>query len=238
MSVKIKKINKVTSFCGLSKISLNSDFKDYNVIFANNGAGKTSITRAFELLVDENYKHANQYQTIDSADVPEISFTLNNNSLITINNTNLEPKPSFKVEIYNSDFIIRNAPLGSEFTLKKLNDESIVFQDSNVGEETKKIQELNAEKEKVTKRQSDIKGELVKNDEKEKAIEEKIEVRRKNVTTKIMPISINEITINSALLNENNTFEFNENNLRKLETDFDELDTAMKSFENLSEINF
>ena len=66
MSVKIKKIDKLTSFCGLNDISMNAEFKDYNVIFAKNGAGKTSITRAFELLISKNYQHTKQYQTIDS----------------------------------------------------------------------------------------------------------------------------------------------------------------------------
>jgi len=44
VSVHIKKIDKVTSFCGLNKVVFDTELKGYNVIFANNGAGKTSIT--------------------------------------------------------------------------------------------------------------------------------------------------------------------------------------------------
>lgn len=97
---------------------MNTEFKDYNVIFANNGAGKTSITRAFELLISKNYQHTKQYQTIDSMVEPEISFILNDNSSIVVNSTQINPKPSFNIEIYNSDFLIHNAPLSSEFGLK------------------------------------------------------------------------------------------------------------------------
>ena len=247
MSVKIKKIDKLTSFCGLNDISMNTEFKDYNVIFANNGAGKTSITRAFELLIGKNYQHTKQYQTIDSTIEPEVSFTLNDNSSIVINTAQINPKPSFNIEIYNSDFLIHNAPLSSEFGLKKLDDKTIVLEGSFVGEETKEIQELNKQKEDAISRQTaingdintpDIKGELAKTDEEKSDAEIAIEKIRKSVTTREIPINMNEITIDSTSLSGKNIFNIDKSALQGLQTKFDELNIAMKSFESLSEINF
>lgn len=247
MSVKIKRIDKLTSFCGLNDISMNAEFKDYNVIFANNGAGKTSITRAFELLIGKNHQHTKQYQTIDSTVEPEISFILNDNSSIAINTTHISPKPSFNIEIYNSDFLIHNAPLSSEFGLKKLDDKTIVLEGSFVGEETKEIQELNKQKEDAISRQTaingdintpDIKGELAKTDGEKSDAEVAIEKIRTSVTTREIPINIDEITIDSTSLSGKNTFNIDESTLQGLQTKFGELNIAMKSFESLSEINF
>ncbi len=55
MAINIKKIKSFKAFCGLDAIEMG-EFKDYNVIFGNNGCGKTSLTRAFELLISKN-KH-------------------------------------------------------------------------------------------------------------------------------------------------------------------------------------
>ncbi len=45
MAINIKKIKSFKAFCGLDMIEMG-EFKDYNVIFGNNGCGKTSLTRA------------------------------------------------------------------------------------------------------------------------------------------------------------------------------------------------
>lgn len=147
MSIKIKKINKLTSFCGLNDVCSDSEFQDYNVIFANNGAGKTSTTRAFELLIGDNCKHINRYQTIDSPNEPDVSFTLNNNSCVNLNSTQINIGLPFSMEIYNSDFLMNNTPLNSQFGLKKLDDKTIVLEGSFVGQEAKEVQELNLAKE-------------------------------------------------------------------------------------------
>ena len=73
MSIHIKKIDNFTSFCGLDTVTQNNEFTDYNVIFANNGVGKTSTTRAFELLINKN-NHILKYQTINNSSKPKISF--------------------------------------------------------------------------------------------------------------------------------------------------------------------
>ncbi|WP_150465721.1 AAA family ATPase [Francisella sp. SYW-2] len=247
MSVKIKKIDKLTSFCGLNDISMDAEFKDYNVIFANNGAGKTSITRAFELLIGKNYQHIKQYQTIGSTVDPEISFILSDNSSIAVNTTQINQNSSFNIEIYNSDFLIHNAPLSSDFGLKKLDDKTIILEGSFVGEETKEIQELNKQKDDAISRKiaingdintPNIKSELEKTDERTSDAEAAIERIRTSITTREIPISISEISIDSTLLSEKNTFNVDESRLQGLKTKFDELYIAMKSFESLSEISF
>ena len=83
MSIHYKIIDNSTSFCGLDTVTQNNEFTDYNVIFANNGVGKTSTTRAFELLINKN-NHILKYQTINNSSKPKISFLLNNNSIINI----------------------------------------------------------------------------------------------------------------------------------------------------------
>lgn len=55
MAINIKKIKSFKAFCGLDMIEMD-EFKHCNIIFGNNGCGKTSLTRAFELLILKN-KH-------------------------------------------------------------------------------------------------------------------------------------------------------------------------------------
>ncbi len=62
MSINIKKIKSFKAFCGLDAIEMD-EFEHYNIIFGNNGCGKTSLTRAFELLISKN-KHIEKYRTI------------------------------------------------------------------------------------------------------------------------------------------------------------------------------
>lgn len=154
MSIHIKKINALNSFCGLNNISSDKEFKGYNVFFANNGSGKTTITRALELLIAKN-THISKYQTINSDISPSIDFELSDR-ILTINSNLSLPILPFKLEVYNSDFLHLNTPLNSEFGLKKLDDETIVLEGSAIGEETKEIEELNKEKIKAEERQNII----------------------------------------------------------------------------------
>ncbi|MCK0502982.1 AAA family ATPase [Helicobacter pylori] len=170
MAINVKKIKSFKAFCGLDAIEMG-EFKDYNVIFGNNGCGKTSLTRAFELL-----------------------------------NSNIGA-PSFKVEIYNSDFLHNNAPFNSEFGLKKLDDGVIILEGLVLGEETKEINQLKNCREKVEKRQKKIKDE--NSAEQESAIkkyDEEIEKIRKEVTSKTIQIAPNEIKINNICEVSKNKF--------------------------------
>ncbi|MGT0049998.1 AAA family ATPase [Helicobacter pylori] len=234
MAINIKKIKSFKAFCGLDAIEMG-EFKDYNVIFGNNGCGKTSLTRAFELLISKN-KCIEKYRTISTAESPSIEFECKDGSYKIEPNSNIGA-PSFKVEIYNSDFLHNNAPFNSEFGLKKLDDGIIILEGSVLGEETKEINQLKDFKEKVEKEKKKIKDE--NSAEQESAIkkyDEEIEKIRKEVTSKTIQIAPNEIKINNICEVSKNKFKYQEDVLTNLEKDFDELDEAMKEFDDLKEM--
>ena len=246
MSIKIKKIDRMFSFCGLNKVCIDREFEGYNVFFADNGVGKTSITRAFELLIKQNSQHINRYKTINSKSEPQISF-ITDSGTITIDSVSLTTNLHFKIEIYNSDFLIQNAPLSSDFALKKLDNEMIVLSDSYLGEETKEENELDQEKNKLQKRKdeisgsqanSDIKDEITKTKEAIKNADDEIEKIRKGITTREIQIVSDEITIRPDALNSKNNFNVDEKELQEKQTKFTELYNAIKSFADLSDINF
>ncbi len=239
MAINVKKIKSFKAFCGLNAIEMG-EFKDYNVIFGNNGCGKTSLTRAFELLISKN-NHIEKYRTISTAESPSIEFECEDGSYKIEPNSNIGA-PSFKVEIYNSDFLHNNAPFNSEFGLKKLDDGVIILEGSVLGEETKEINQLKNCREKVEKRQKKIKDE---NDtetlsaEQESAIkkyDEEIEKIRKEVTSKTIQIAPNEIKINNICEVSKNKFKVQEDALTNLKKDFDELNETMKEFDGLKEM--
>ncbi|GAA9985852.1 hypothetical protein VN0998_13320 [Helicobacter pylori] len=215
------------------------EFKDYNVIFGSNGCGKTSLTRAFELLISKN-KHIEKYRTISTAESPSIEFECKDGSYKIEPNNNIGV-PSFKVEIYNSDFLHNNAPFNSEFGFKKLDDGVIILEGSVLGEETKEINQLKNCREKVEKRQKKIKDEndtetlSAEQESKIKEYDEEIEKIRKEVTSKIK-ITLDDIKINNICEVSKDDFKVQEDALTNLEKDFDELDKAMKKFDDLKEM--
>ncbi len=239
MAINIKKIKSFKAFCGLDAIEMG-EFKDYNVIFGNNGCGKTSLTRAFELLIPKN-KHIEKYRTISTAESPSIEFKCKDGSYKIEPNSNIGA-PTFKVEIYNSDFLHNNAPFNSEFGLKKLDDGVIILEGSVLGEETKEINQLKNCREKVEKRQKKIKDENsteTLSAEQESAIkkyDEEIEKIRKEVTSKTIQITLDEIEINDICEVSKDEFKVQEDALTNLKKDFDELDEAMKKFDDLKEM--
>ncbi|GAA9659623.1 AAA family ATPase [Helicobacter pylori] len=238
MAINIKKIKSFKAFCGLDAIEMG-EFKDYNVIFGSNGCGKTSLTRAFELLISKN-KHIEKYRTISTAESPSIEFECKDGSYKIEPNNNIGV-PSFKVEIYNSDFLHNNAPFNSEFGFKKLDDGVIILEGSVLGEETKEINQLKNCREKVEKRQKKIKDEndtetlSAEQESKIKEYDEEIEKIRKEVTSKIK-ITLDDIKINNICEVSKDDFKVQEDALTNLEKDFDELDKAMKKFDDLKEM--
>ncbi|MFP5994113.1 AAA family ATPase [Helicobacter pylori] len=239
MAINIKKIKSFKAFCGLDAIEMG-EFKDYNVIFGNNGCGKTSLTRAFELLIPKN-KHIEKYRTISTAESPSIEFKCKDGSYKIEPNSNIGA-PTFKVEIYNSDFLHNNAPFNSEFGLKKLDDGVIILEGSVLGEETKEINQLKNCREKVEKRQKKIKDEnstetlSAKQESAIKKCDEEIEKIRKEVTSKTIQITLDEIKINNICEVSKDKFKVQEDALTNLKKDFDELNEAMKKFNNLKEM--
>ncbi len=239
MAINIKKIKSFKAFCGLDAIEMG-EFKDYNVIFGNNGCGKTSLTRAFELLISKD-KCIEKYRTISTAESPSIEFEYKDGSYKIEPNSNIGA-PSFKVEIYNSDFLHNNAPFNSEFGLKKLDDGIIILEGSVLGEETKEINQLKNCKEKVEKRKKKIKDEnsaetlSAKQESEIKKYDKEIEKIRKEMTSKTIQITLDEIKINNICEVSKNKFKVQEDTLTNLEKDFDELDEAMKKFDDLKEM--
>ncbi|WP_231168497.1 AAA family ATPase [Helicobacter pylori] len=239
MAINIKKIKSFKAFCGLDAIEMG-EFKDYNVIFGNNGCGKTSLIRAFELLISKD-KCIEKYRTISTAESPSIEFECKDGSYKIEPNSNIGA-PSFKVEIYNSDFLHNNAPFNSEFGLKKLDDGIIILEGSVLGEETKEINQLKNCKEKVEKRKKKIKDEnsaetlSAKQESAIKKYDKEIEKIRKEMTSKTIQITLDEIKINNICEVSKNKFKVQEDALTNLEKDFDELDEAMKKFDDLKEM--
>ncbi|MFT2650704.1 AAA family ATPase [Helicobacter pylori] len=239
MAINIKKIKSFKAFCGLDAIEMG-EFKDYNVIFGNNGCGKTSLTRAFELLISKD-KCIEKYRTISTAESPSIEFECKDGSYKIEPNSNIGA-PSFKVEIYNSDFLHNNAPFNSEFGLKKLDDGIIILEGSVLGEETKEINQLKNCREKVEKRQKKIKDEndtetlSAKQESEIKKYDEEIEKIRKEVTSKPIQITLDDIKIDDICKVSKNKFKDQEDALTNLEKDFDELNEAMKEFDDLKEM--
>ncbi len=239
MAINIKKIKSFKAFCGLDAIEMG-EFKDYNVIFGNNGCGKTSLTRAFELLISKN-KHIEKYRTISTAESPSIEFECKDGSYKIEPNSNIGVPP-FKVEIYNSDFLHNNAPFNSEFGLKKLDDGIIILEGSVLGEETKEINQLKNCREKVEKRQKKIKDEndtetlSTKQESEIKKYDEEIEKIRKKVTSKTIQITLDEIKINNICKVLKDELKVQEDILTNLEKDFDELNEAIKKFDDLKKM--
>lgn len=243
MSIHIKKINTISDFCGINAVNTNHEFKDYNVFFANNGSGKTSITRAFELLINKN-SHIGKYQTINSMMPPEVSFLLKDDSSININSHNPNVSTSFNVEIYNSDFLSENLPLNGEFGLKKLDDKTVVLEGSSLGKESKELESLNSELKLNLERfeqinGNDKSGELgeisnIRSTNKELNLE--FDKVRTNITTREIQITKAEVEIN---FNENidvNDFNVFQGILTE-EQEFSKLNDAIKKFTDLEAIS-
>ncbi|WRD23985.1 AAA family ATPase [Helicobacter pylori] len=240
MAINIKKIKSFKAFCGLDMIEMD-EFKHYNIIFGNNGCGKTSLTRAFELLIPKN-KHIEKYRTISADKSPSIEFECEDRSYKIEPNGDIRVPP-FKVEIYNSDFLHNNAPLNSEFGLKKLDDGTIILEGSVLGEETKEINQLKDCMGKVEKRQKKIKDEndsentlSAKQESEIKKYDKEIEKIRKKMTSNTIKITPDEIGINDFCKVSKDKFKYQEDALTDLEKDFNKLNEAMKKFDGLKEM--
>ncbi|WQZ12207.1 AAA family ATPase [Helicobacter pylori] len=240
MAINIKKIKSFKAFCGLGMIEMD-EFKHYNIIFGNNGCGKTSLTRAFELLIPKN-KHIEKYRTISAAESPSIEFECEDRSYKIEPNSDIRVPP-FKVEIYNSDFLHNNMPLNSEFGLKKLDDGTIILEGSVLGEETKEINQLKDFREKVEKRQKKIKDEndtentlSAKQESEIKKYDKEIERIRQKMTSNTIKITPDEIGINNFYKVSKDKFKYQEDVLTNLEKDFNKLNEAMKKFDGLKEM--
>ncbi len=239
MAINIKKIKSLNAFCGLDTIEMD-EFGDYNVIFGNNGCGKTSLTRAFELLIPK-HQHIEKYRTISTDQSPSVEFECENQSYKIEPDSNIEAP--FEVEIYNSDFLHDNAPFNDEFGLKKLDDGTIILESSALGKETKEINQLKDFRNIVEQKQEQIRDEedhentlSAKQESEIKACEKEIETIRKDVTSKTIQIQLDEIEIENIREVSKDEFKDKENKLTNLESNFKVLNEAMKEFDSLKEV--
>ncbi|MFP6243336.1 AAA family ATPase [Helicobacter pylori] len=187
-------------------------------------------------------KHIEKYRTISADKSPSIEFECEDRSYKIEPNGDIRVPP-FKVEIYNSDFLHNNAPLNSEFGLKKLDDGTIILEGSVLGEETKEINQLKDCRGKVEKRQKKIKDEndsentlSTKQESEIKKYDKEIEKIRKKMTSNTIKITPDEIGINDFCKVSKDKFKYQEDVLTKLEKDFNELDEAIKKFDGLKEM--
>ena len=237
MAIHIKKFDGIKSFCGIEGIRQDAEFKGYNVIFAENGVGKTSLSRAFWLFIGDNHTKINEYKSIGQIDEPYIS--LNDNTII-INKDN-KPNINFSVEVYNSDFLKENVPLDTEFEIKKF-DKKIILNKSGIGKESKEIQSLSEEIEKAQKIKDEIdgeNGELKKIESKIELKDKEIEkIRADKITSKNIQINLNDITIENDILKKQEKSYFNYDKNQNIENSFNDLNEALKKFDELQEIEF
>lgn len=235
MSVYISKFDDIKAFCGIESVEQNNEFKGYNVIFAENGVGKTSLSRAFWLLANENYTHISQYKSIGQINEPQIS--LNNGSLM-INRDN-KPHINFSIEIYNADFLKENVPLDTKFEIKKIGGENILLE-SAVGKENKEIQKLKAENDDKIKRKNEISRENIEVEDKIKSKKDEIEKIRKRITSNDIAIKMEDITIENNFFDEHEQTHFNydEAKRQEIQSSFDLIKEALKNFDELQEIPF
>ncbi|WP_408609399.1 hypothetical protein [Campylobacter ureolyticus] len=113
---------------------MDENFGDYNVIFANNGVGKTTLTRAFSLLKNDNRTNIIfSHKTIGPSKLPEIIFKTDEGNFEIKYGKISNKEVNFNVEIYNSDFIRENAPFDDNFSLKKIENDGIVLEDTFLG---------------------------------------------------------------------------------------------------------
>lgn len=238
MSVHIGKFDDIKAFCGIESVKQSDEFKDYNVIFAENGVGKTSLSRAFWLLANENHTYISQYQSIGQTNEPQISL---NGSSLRINKHN-KPNINFDIEIYNADFLKENVPLDTNFEIKKIGGENILLE-SAVGKESKEIQRLKEENENKIKRKDEISGEngkLREVEDKIKSKENEIEKIRKKITTNDIAIRLEDMTINANFFDKckQSHFSYNETKRQEVQSNFDLIKEALKNFDELQEIPF
>lgn len=97
--MKIKKIdiNNFGSYKNYTWINKDIEFKDVNIIYGRNYSGKTTLSRIFKCLENKNLHR--DYEN------PNFSFTLENNSVINIDNISIN---SIDICVYNTDFVKEN----------------------------------------------------------------------------------------------------------------------------------
>lgn len=237
MSIKINTIDKISSFCGIDNVDINENFSDYNVIFANNGVGKTTITRAFSLLKDNNYKNIFSYQTVGLSKLPEITFVTNEGN-IEIKDNKTSNKINFNVEIYNSEFIRKNAPFDESFSLKKIENNGAVLENTFLGEEQQSIKEFENKKSNKYKKIEEINEKISEKDKEIKSYEDRLNRKRSEISNEYIKIKIEDIKVSSFKFPKVPLSSEEQDSLKQLQNDVPNLKEAINKFNTLNKIDF
>lgn len=107
--MQIKKLKKIENFEGIKSISEEVEFKDFNIIFGDNGSGKSRVVRAIKTFVEnrkieKHYFHPTEPSEI-SLEIDGISYTLDDSQTYTPN-----PVPDLEsnIAVFDLDFITNN----------------------------------------------------------------------------------------------------------------------------------
>ncbi|MEC5590112.1 AAA family ATPase [Citrobacter freundii] len=145
---KIIKLNNIKQFNHLSPP--DHGFELLNLIYGNNGAGKSTICKVFNTLNEKNSDLLNKLKSIECSDNDDIDFNflfMENNIPKAIKKNNVsELKWSFKV--FNQDFIDNNVYAGAKVASSNLkNYHDFCLGDASV-EKQNEINSLKSENEK------------------------------------------------------------------------------------------
>lgn len=230
--MKIKKIdiNNFGSYKNYTWINKDIEFKDVNIIYGRNYSGKTTLSRIFKCL--ENKKLHRDYEN------PNFSFTLENNSVINIDNISIN---SIDICVYNTDFVKENLNWlhndnGTIEPFTILGETNIEIEDNINKIATQLGDKPNEEKEKFNKgfyfSLSELENKLKEDDSKYKKINLELENKLKNKANQ-------EIKPNPLYKNVNYRITNIQNDIKKIKNENFELlsDEVIETYKNLIKEN-
>lgn len=226
--MKIKKIdiNNFGSYKNYTWINKDIEFKDVNIIYGRNYSGKTTLSRIFKCLENKNLHR--DYEN------PNFSFTLENNSVINIDNISIN---SIDICVYNTDFVKENLNWlhndnGTIEPFTILGETNIEIE-NNIDEIATQLGDKpNEEKEKFNKgfyfSLSELENKLKEDDSKYKKINLELENKLKNKANQ-------EIKPNPLYKNVNYRITNIQSDIKKIKNESFELlsDEVIETYKNL-----
>ena len=107
--MQIQKLIKIENFEGIKSTPEEVEFKDFNIIFGDNGSGKSRVVRAVKTFVEnrkieKHYFYPTEPSEI-SLEIDRISYTLNDSQTYSPN-----PVPDLEknIAVFDLDFITNN----------------------------------------------------------------------------------------------------------------------------------
>ncbi|MCH2546941.1 MAG: AAA family ATPase [Alphaproteobacteria bacterium] len=102
MIEKIKAINGLGVFNGTASFTPYVEFKQYNVIYGYNGAGKTSLSRAFRFL------ETKELPTCLLEEAPNVDFAFEESGKKYTYDNDSVKNALHNVRVFNSDYVWEN----------------------------------------------------------------------------------------------------------------------------------